>query len=53
VGALFATVEEILPAIHEASQIARSEHGNFELWARARSATEISRRIDEVIDRRR
>ena len=53
VGALFATTEGILPAIHEALAIVRNQPGNFKLWARARSAAEFSRRIDEFIDRRR
>lgn len=53
VGALFATVEEILPAIHEALDIARSEPGNFKLWAEQRSPAVFSRRIDEFIDRGR
>ena len=53
IGALFATAEGILPAIHEALEIVRNEPDNFKLWARARTAAEFGRRIDEFIDRRR
>lgn len=53
VGAVFGTVDEILPAIHEALDVAQSEPGNFKLWAEGRSAAVFSRRIDEFIDRRR
>ena len=52
IGSLFATEKDILPALHEALHIVRLESGNFDLWARARSAAEFSRRIDEFVDRR-
>ena len=51
VGALFDTAAGILPAINLALEIARTEPGNFALWAAHRRPEEFSRRIDAFIDR--
>lgn len=51
VGALFDTTAGILPAINLALEIARTEPGNFALWAAHRRPEEFSRRIDAFIDR--
>jgi hypothetical protein len=53
VGALFDTTAGILPAISLALEVARTEPGNFELWAKHRRPEEFSRRIDAFIDRGR
>lgn len=49
IGALFGSVEEMLPALREALEIARSGPGPFETWARARRPEMFSRRIDAFI----
>lgn len=53
IGVTVETLEEIGPAIHAALELARREPGNFGVWARQRSASEFSRRIDAFIDRQR
>jgi hypothetical protein len=52
VGAVFQSVEGMLPAIQSALEIARSEPGNFNTWAKARCPEEFSRRVDRFIEKR-
>jgi hypothetical protein len=50
VGALFHRVEDMLPAIQSAMEIAKSEPENFKVWAKARCPEEFSRRIDRFLE---
>jgi hypothetical protein len=52
VGALFQSVEGMLPAIQSAFEIARFEPDNFRVWAKARCPEEFSRRVDRFIEKR-
>ncbi len=53
VGAVYRTVDDMLPSLREALELSRRASGDFEAWALERSPQVFSQRVDRLIEQRR